>query len=280
MKCSSLLTSNYHFYMQSAKFHVYHVLYWPPLFTVVHAQSMKSVMFKCTVLYWHPIRTFTCNLKFSSVLFSNRRPVIRLYMQSQIFKYSVLYWQRNYQYYMQSQIFKRTVLYWHPIRTFTCNLKFSSVMFATNVPGITFTCQSMKSDIQWALLHANTENFKLLGSPILGAVTCEGLKSEMFLGTYHFYSARPDIFKCNVRYLPSNGPCFAVSKVHVIWPVVYSVMFSNQQRNYHFYMLSEIFKCECSLLTASYNFYMPKYVIWNFHGESVKRGIRNSGITE
>ena len=116
----SLLTSNYHFYMQSQ-------------------------IFKCTVLYWHPIITFTCNLKFSSVLFSTDIQLSLLHAISNFQVYCSLL-TSNYHFYMQSEIFKCNVLYlppiitfympkyeiWHPIITFTCNLKISSVMFANN----------------------------------------------------------------------------------------------------------------------------------------------------
>ena len=122
------------------------VLYLPPIIT-----------FKCNVLYWHPIITFTCNLKFSSVLFSN----YHFYIQSEIFKCTVLYWLPIWSL-LHTKVWN-AVLYWHPIITFTCNLKFSSVMFSTyrqlsllhaKVCNLKFSSVMFSTDIQLSLLHA------------------------------------------------------------------------------------------------------------------------------
>ena len=125
------------------------VLYWHPIITftcnlkfssvmfstyrqlsLLHAKVCNLKMFKCNVLYLPPIITFTCNLKFSSVLFSTDIQLSLLHAISNFQVYCSLL-TSNYHFYMQSEIFKCTVLYWHPIITFTCNLKFSSVMFST-----------------------------------------------------------------------------------------------------------------------------------------------------
>ena len=195
MKCCSLLTSNYHFYMQSENFKC-NVLYLPPIITFT-CQSMKSVMFKCTVLYWHPIITFTCNLKFSSVLFSTDIQLSLLhaisnfqvycslltsnyhfYMQSQILQVYCSLLTSNYHFYMQSEIFKCNVLYLPPI--------------------ITFTCQSMKSDIQLSLLHAIWKFLSVMFANNHFYMP-KSWNQEMLKCTYHFYM-QSEIFKCTVLY--------------------------------------------------------------------------------
>ena len=140
----SLLTSNYHFYMQSENFKC-NVLYLPPIITF----TCKSVIigkckfsteiqlsllhaiwnFQCSMFSLTAKFTFTCNLKFSSVLFSTDIQLSLLHAISNFQVYCSLLTSEmfNYHFYMQSEIFKCNVLYLPPI--------------------ITFTCQSMKSDI-------------------------------------------------------------------------------------------------------------------------------------